>query len=117
MKNLLILVGNLTKDVEHKQINGKDFVQFDIGVWRKPNESFFVRVKAWEKTAQLMQDLKKGDRVQVSGKLDIESWDGSDGKKQYKATCIANNFERLTKKVSNVNDPNFGLEVDDEVAF
>ena len=46
MKNLLILVGNLTKDVEHKQINGKDFVQFDIGVWRKPNESFFVRVKA-----------------------------------------------------------------------
>jgi len=115
LRNLLILVGNLTKDVEHKQINGKDFVQFDIGVYKKPNESMFVRVKAWEKTAQLMQDLKKGDRVQVSGKLDIESWDGSDGKKQYKTTCIANNFERLVKKISNPNDANFGIE--EEVEF
>ncbi|NDC96446.1 single-stranded DNA-binding protein [bacterium] len=92
MRNLLILVGNLTKDVEHKQINGKDFVQFDIGVYKRPNESMFVRVKAWEKTAQLMQDLKKGDRIQVSGKLDIESWDGADGKKQFKTTCIAVNI-------------------------
>lgn len=115
MRNLLILVGNLTKDVEHKQINGKDFVQFDIGVYKKPNESMFVRVKAWEKTAQLMQDLKKGDRVQVSGKLDIESWDDKDGKKQYKTTCIANSFEKLVKKISNPNDANFGLE--EEVEF
>lgn len=115
MRNLLILVGNLTKDVEHKQINGKDFVQFDIGVYKKPNESMFVRVKAWEKTAQLMQDLKKGDRIQVSGKLDIESWDGADGKKQYKTTCIVNNFERLVKKFTNPNDANFGLE--EEVEF
>ena len=63
-----------------------------------------------------MQDLKKGDRVQVSGKLDIESWDGSDGKKQFKTTCISNNFERLTKRITNVTDPNFGMDID-EVAF
>ena len=114
MKNLLILVGNLTKDVEHKQINGKDFVQFDIGVWRKPNESFFVRVKAWEKTAQLMQDLKKGDRVQVSGKLDIESWDGTDGKKNVKTVIVANSFERISKRITNPDDANFGLSTEDE---
>ena len=114
MKNLLILVGNLTKDVEHKQINGKDFVQFDIGVWRRPNESFFVRVKAWEKTAQLMQDLKKGDRVQVSGKLDIESWDGTDGKKNVKTVIVANSFERISKRITNPDDANFGLSTEDE---
>jgi single stranded DNA-binding protein len=119
MRNLLILVGNLTKDVEHKQINGKDFVQFDIGVYKRPNESFFVRVKAWESIAKLMIDLKKGDRIQVSGKLDIESWDNAEGKKQYKTTCIANNFEILVRRNYNVNDKTYGIEygIEEEVEF
>ena len=109
MINKLILTGNLTKDPESKTVNGKDFIQFDIGVYKRPNESMFVRVKAWEKTAKFMSDLRKGDRILVDGKLDIESWDGQDGKKQYKTTIIANGFERIVKRVNNIDDPSFGM--------
>lgn len=109
MINKLILTGNITKDPEKKTINGKELIQFDIAVYKRPNESMFVRVKAWDKTAQYMSDLKKGDRVLVDGKLDIESWDGQDGKKITKTTIFANGFERIIKRVTNIEDPNFGI--------
>ena len=114
MINKLILTGNITKDPESKMVNNKEFIQFDIAVYKRPNESMFVRVKAWEKTAKFMQDLKKGDRVLVDGKLDIEIWDAQDGKKNTKTTIIANGFERIVKRVNSVDDPNFGMASPEE---
>jgi len=114
MRNYVQLVGNITRDVEHKVINGKDFVQFDIAIYKNPNKSDFHKVKAWEKTAQFMKELKKGDRIMIDGKLDVESWDGTDGKKNVKTVILANGFERITKRISNPDDPNFGLSMEDE---
>ena len=114
MRNYVQLIGNITRDVEHRMINGKDFSQFDIAIYKNQNKSDFHKVKAWEKTAQYMRDLKKGDRVMVYGKLDVESWDGQDGKKNTKTVILANGFERITKRISNPEDSNFGLREEDE---
>lgn len=114
MRNYVQLVGNITRDVEHKVINGKDFVQFDIAVYKNQTKSDFHKVKAWEKTAQFMRDLKKGERVMVVGKLDVESWDGQDGKKNTKVVIIANGFEKIAKRNNNPEGPNFGLSTEDE---
>ena len=114
MRNYVQLIGNITRDPEHKMLNGKDFISFDIAVYKNQTKSDFHKVKAWEKTAQFMRDLKKGDRVMVYGKLDVESWDGQDGKKNTKTVILANGFERITKRISNPEDPNFGLSTEDE---
>jgi single-strand DNA-binding protein len=114
MRNYVQLVGNITRDVEHKLINGKDFVQFDIAIYKNPNKSDFHKVKAWEKTAQFMRELKKGDRIMIDGKLDVESWDGQDGKKNVKTVIVANSFERISKRITNPDDANFGLSSEDE---
>lgn len=114
MINKLILTGNVAKDPETKKINGKDFITFDIGVWKSKTETQWVRVKAWEKTAQLMSELRKGDRVLVDGRLDIETWDGQDGKKVSKTTILANGYERILKKDRNPDSDTFGLNPEDE---
>ena len=50
----------------------------------------------------------------VNGKLDVESWDGQDGKKNTKTVILANGFERIMKRINNPEDPNFGLTIEDE---
>lgn len=114
MRNYVQLIGNITRDVEHRMINGKDYIQFDIAIYKNPNKSDFHKVKAWEKTAQYMRDLKKGDRVMIYGKLDVETWDNQDGKKNVKTVILANGFERITKRITNPDDENFGLRDEDE---
>lgn len=114
MRNYVQLIGNITKDVEHRMINGKDFAQFDIAIYKNQTKSDFHKVKAWEKTAQFMRDLKKGDRVMIYGRLDVETWDGQDGKKNVKTVILANGFERIMKRINNPEDPNFGLREEDE---
>lgn len=114
MYNIVQLEGNITKEPEMKKMNNKDFAQFDIAVYKGQNSSFFVRVKAWEKSALYASDLIKGDRVIVFGKLDVETWDGNDGKKNSKTVVICNAMRKISKKVNNVHDANFGM---DEEAF
>jgi single-stranded DNA-binding protein len=50
----------------------------------------------------------------IDGKLDVESWDGQDGKKNVKTVIVANSFERISKRITNPDDPNFGLSTEDE---
>ena len=39
MRNYVQLIGNITKDPEHKTLNGKDFIQFDIAVYKNQTKS------------------------------------------------------------------------------
>ena len=89
--NQLTLLGNLARDPEIKYTNeGLAITDLRVAVNRRwkdkegndmENVEFF-NVTAWNKLAEnCANDLKKGDRVIVSGRLNHRSFDTKDGKK------------------------------------
>lgn len=89
--NQLTLLGNLARDPEIKYTNeGLAIADLRVAVnrrWRDKegndieNVEFF-NITAWNKLAEnCASDLKKGDRVMVSGRLNHRSFDTKDGKK------------------------------------
>ncbi len=50
----------------------------------------------WRKLGEIAaQYLKKGQRVYIEGRLQTRSWDGQDGKKNYRTEIIADNMIML----------------------
>lgn len=89
--NQLTLLGNLAKDPEIKYTNdGIAIADLRLAVNRKwkdrqgndmENVDFF-NITVWNKLAEnCSNDLKKGDRVIISGRLNNRSFDTKDGKK------------------------------------
>jgi len=89
--NQLTLLGNLARDPEIKYTNeGLAITDLRVAVNRRwkdkdgndmENVEFF-NITAWNKLAEnCANDLKKGDRVIVSGRLNHRSFDTKDGKK------------------------------------
>jgi len=89
--NQITLLGNLARDPEIKYTNeGLAITDLRVAVNRKwkdkdgnetENVEFF-NITAWNKLAEnCSNDLKKGDRVIVSGRLNHRSFDTKDGKK------------------------------------
>jgi single-strand DNA-binding protein len=89
--NQITLLGNLARDPEIKYTNeGLAITDLRVAVnkrWRDKdgndmeNVEFF-NITAWNKLAEnCSNDLKKGDRVIVSGRLNHRSFDTKDGKK------------------------------------
>jgi single-strand DNA-binding protein len=87
--NKVILLGNLTRDPELKQTEGKKPVCiFGLATNRtwtsytgeKREETEFHRIIAWDNWATVCQQyLKKGRKVYVEGRLQSHSYTGQDG--------------------------------------
>jgi single-strand DNA-binding protein len=87
--NKVILLGNLTRDPELKQTEGKKPVCiFGLATNRswtsytgeKREETEFHRIVAWENWAEVCQQyLKKGRKVYVEGRLQSHTYTGQDG--------------------------------------
>lgn len=89
--NQITLLGNLARDPEIKYTNeGLAITDLRVAVNRRwkdkdgndmENVEFF-NITTWNKLAEnCSNDLKKGDRVIVSGRLNHRSFDTKDGKK------------------------------------
>ena len=90
--NRVILVGNLTRDVELRHVASGTAVT-DIGLavndrvkrggeW--VDETTFVDVTLWGRTAEVAEEyLNKGDAVLIEGRLKLEQWE-SQGQKRSK---------------------------------
>lgn len=97
--NKVMILGNVGRDPEIRYTaNGSATTEFTVaanrnfrrpnGEWEKQTEWFTVI--AWNKLAEnVSQNLQKGDRVYVEGRLQTRSWDGQDGNKRYKTEVIA----------------------------
>jgi len=103
--NSVLLVGNLTADPELRQTtSGQNVVNFGIATNRnwidrntneKKEEVEFHTVIAWRDLAQMAgEELKKGQKVFVQGRLQTRSWEAPDGNKRY-ATEV--NAEQIIK--------------------
>ena len=91
--NKVMLMGNLTRDIELKVLpQGNQTVgNFGIAMNRKfkstsgeeREEVTFVDCEAWGRTAEIMkQYLSKGRPVFIEGRLKLDQWEDKEGKKQ-----------------------------------
>jgi single-strand DNA-binding protein len=97
--NRVILIGNLTRDVELRYLqSGMAVADIGLAVSEKRKSSsgemiddtVFVDVTAWGRTAEVMSEyLSKGSPVFIEGRLKFDSWEGQDGQKRskLKVTC------------------------------
>ena len=112
MYNKIILVGNLTRDVELKYTpSGTAIANFGIATNRtykdpqtgeNKQETMFIDVKVFGRPAETAnQYLHKGKRVLVEGRLALEQWVGNDGQKRSKHVVIAEKVQFMDSKSSN----------------
>jgi single-strand DNA-binding protein len=92
--NKVILIGNLTSDVELKQsTSGASVCSFSIAVNRKMaknNECDFINVVAWRQQAELVSRyFKKGNPILVCGQLQTRTWTDNNGQKRYATEVVA----------------------------
>lgn len=103
--NRVILVGNLTRDIELKYTPGGTAVT-DIGMAvndrRKSasgewvDETTFVDVTLWGRTAEVASEyLSKGSPILVEGRLKLDSWE-TDGQKRSKLRVVCDRMQMLS---------------------
>lgn len=90
--NKIILIGNLTRDIELKQMqSGMVLTSFDLAVARAFKnkqtgevETDFIRCQAWGKTAEFLgRYFSKGKSVVVEGDLRNNNYTDQNGVKHY----------------------------------
>ena len=104
--NKVILVGRLTRDSEIKNTTtGKTVANFNLAVDRRfknkdgQKEADFINCQAWGKTAELLgQYTQKGSRIGVVGRMQVRSYDGTDGVKRWVTEVIVDELEFLESK-------------------
>ena len=96
--NKVILIGNLTADIELKQTpSGVSTATFTLAVNRKyknadgSTSTDFITCVAWRKTAEFAaQYFKKGKAMLVEGELQTRSYTDNNGNKRYVTEVLAN---------------------------
>ena len=112
--NRIILLGRLTKDPEVRYTNtGKVVAMFVLAVNRPftdangQRDADFINVVIWGKQAETVgNNVTKGQRLLVEGRLQIRSYDANDGTKKYVTEVVAYNFEFIEKKGDKTAVPN-----------
>ena len=107
MLNRVVLIGHLTKDPELRSTsNDISVTSFTIAVDRNFNnqqgekETDFIPVVAWRKLAETCAKyLAKGRLVAVSGRMQVRSYEGKDGKR-YVTEVVADEVQFLEKAES-----------------
>ena len=99
--NKVILVGRLAQDPEVRYTaTGKAVATFSLAVSRRVGQgqesTDFIPIVSWEKLAEICgNNLTKGRRILVEGRLQIRSYEAQDGQKRRVAEVIAQNIEFL----------------------
>ena len=107
--NKVILIGNLTRDPELRITpKGTAICQFGIAINRqytneagqKQDETTFVDVEAWGKTAEnAAKYFTKGKPILIEGRLKLDSWDDkTTGQKRSKLKVVAENWQFVGAK-------------------
>ena len=139
--NRVTLVGRLTRDPELRHLaSGTPVLQIglavngrqrdDAGNWTdKPN---FFDVKVFGNQAEMLaQNLTKGRRIGVDGRLDWSSWEAADGGKRSKVEVVAQSVQFLDSRgeggeggerqfvpaAATAGNEDFGGSADDDIPF
>jgi single-strand DNA-binding protein len=106
--NKIILVGRLAQDPEVRYTqSGKAVASFNLAVNRygQKDTADFIPIVAWEKLAEVCgNNLAKGRRILVEGRLQIRSYETTDGQKRRVAEVVAQSIEFLDSKKDSGNN-------------
>ena len=114
MYNKVILVGNLTWDVELKYApSGIAIAEFGLATNRKykdnttneiKEETMFINITVFGRSAEVAnQYLRKGRRVLIEGRLVLNQWVDSSGQKRSKHSIVAESVKFLDRIEENTN--------------
>jgi len=111
MFNKVIIVGNLTRDIELKYAPSGTAIgstgiastrKFKGGDGQMKEEVLFVDITAFGRTAEVMnQYLKKGSKLLVEGRLKLDTWTDQNGGKRSKHGVTIENMTMLDSKGDN----------------
>ncbi len=100
--NKVVLLGNLTRDVEMRTTaGGQSVANFSLAVtrsWRdkdgqQQDQTSFINCVAWGKPGEVIaQYVKKGSPLLVSGRLDQRSYEDKDGNKRQAVEVVVEDF-------------------------
>lgn len=109
MYNKIILVGNLTRDVELRYSPaGTAIAKFGIATNRTYKDSvtgenkqevMFIDVTVFGRSAEIAnQYLRKGSKVLIEGRLVLDQWVDSSGQKRSKHSVVAEKLQFMETK-------------------
>ena len=112
MFNKIIVVGNLTRDVELRYTASSSAIaKFGLAInrnWKDRNtgekreEVCYVDVNIFGRSAEVAnQHLAKGKKILVEGRLQFEQWQDQTGQKRSKHSISAESFQFLDSKGDN----------------
>jgi single-strand DNA-binding protein len=106
--NKVMIIGNLGRDPEMRYTpSGQAVTQFTVAVnrnykgqdgnWQEETEWF--RVVAWAQLGErAAENLRKGGKVYVEGRLQTRQWEDQQGQKRYTTELIANQITNLERR-------------------
>lgn len=115
--NKAMIIGNLGRDPEMRYTpNGQAVTQFTVAVnrnfrgqdgeWQEETEWF--RVVAWGATGErAAENLRKGNKVYVEGRIQTRQWEDQSGQKRYTTELIADRVASLERRPREDGDPGF----------
>ena len=115
--NKAMIIGNLGRDPEMRYTpNGQAVTQFTVAVnrnfrgadgeWQEETEWF--RVVAWGATGErAAENLRKGNKVYVEGRIQTRQWEDQSGQKRYTTELIADRVSNLERRPREDGDPGF----------
>ena len=117
--NRTVLVGNLTRDPEYKQLNsGQAVCRLGLAVNRQyknrqtgefVQEVCFIDIDVWGAQAEsCRQYLQKGRQVLVEGRLKLDNWEDQNGQSRSKHSVVADRVVFLSNAASDEVAPSNG---------
>ena len=112
MYNKVILVGNLTRDIELRYSQGGMGIastglatsrKFTVN-GEKKEEVCFVDITFFARSAEIAnQYLRKGSKILVEGRLNFDQWVDQNGQKRSKHSVVVETMQMLDSKSDNQN--------------
>ena len=113
MYNKVILVGNLTRDIELRYSQGGMAIantaiatsrKFTVN-GEKKEEVCFVDITFFARSAEIAnQYLRKGSKILVEGRLNFDQWVDQNGQKRSKHSVVVETMQMLDSKGDNQNN-------------
>ncbi len=119
--NRVIMMGNLTKDPDFKQLSsGQGVCRFSMASNRQfknkqtgamAQEVCFIDIDVWGPQAEsCKQYLLKGRQVLVEGRLKLDSWQDAEGNKRSKHSIVADRVTFLSSGAGAAADEDAGAD-------
>lgn len=111
--NKFIFTGRLGKDAEMRQLQNTSVTNFTVAIserftknGEKTEKTTWVNVSSFGKGAEFASNyLKKGMKVMVEGKLEIQAWNDTNGITRERIGVVSENIEILEYNKTNEEQP------------